>query len=43
MDCLDRLRELGPNRLGEFDPTTIPSVQLTATATAYPTPAPTPG
>jgi hypothetical protein len=28
--CLDRLRELGPERLGEFDPTTIPLVQPAA-------------
>ncbi len=40
--CLDRLRELGPDRLGEFDPTTIPTVQLPATATEHPAPAPTP-
>src|SRR3712207_6339325 len=30
--CLDRLRELGPERLGEFDPATIPMVQLSTAA-----------
>ncbi len=41
--CLDALRELGPARLGEFDPATIPLVHRAAAAGGERPPAPAPG
>ena len=32
--CLDRLRELGPERLASFDPATIPTIRLSPTPAA---------
>lgn len=37
--CLDRLRELGPARIGDFDPATIPLVHLSSDGDPVPGPA----